>query len=169
MRPPFDRCSSRCVVRWIKLKERLFLALLHRRGGRRDIQPPPSRSAPSSNMSYAATNGLQVEVKGAPDDTSPPPSPCCHSRSSTRCCLGGDGGRSNGAGAGFVSFAPRGKIRHRISIAICPRLKRQRGGAGRGLGCSRRVGRFTTPRLTHTPRCSCLAPPPSKMRRRWRW
>jgi hypothetical protein len=28
-------------VRWIKLKERLFLALLRRRGGRRDIQPPP--------------------------------------------------------------------------------------------------------------------------------
>jgi hypothetical protein len=41
MRPPFDRCSSRCDVRWIKLKERLFLALLRRRGGRRDIQPPP--------------------------------------------------------------------------------------------------------------------------------
>ena len=33
---------------------------------------------------------------------------------------GGDGGRSNGAGAGFGSFAPRGKIRHRISIADCP-------------------------------------------------
>jgi hypothetical protein len=41
MRPPFNRCSSRCVVRGIKLKERLFLALLPRRGGRRDIQPPP--------------------------------------------------------------------------------------------------------------------------------
>ena len=28
MMPPFDPCRSRCVVRWIKLKERLFLALL---------------------------------------------------------------------------------------------------------------------------------------------
>jgi hypothetical protein len=37
------------------------------------------------------------------------------------------------------------------------------------LGCSRRVGRFATPRLTHTPCCSCLASPPPKMQRRWRW
>ena len=28
-------------MRWIKFKERLFLALLRRRGGRRDIRPPP--------------------------------------------------------------------------------------------------------------------------------
>ena len=27
-RPPIDRCSSRCVVRWIKFKEGLFLDLL---------------------------------------------------------------------------------------------------------------------------------------------
>jgi hypothetical protein len=65
----------------------------------------------------------------------------------------------NSAGAGFVSFATRGKIRHLISIAVYLRLKRQRGGAARGLGRSRRVGRFATPRLTHTPRCSCLASP----------
>ena len=36
---------------------------------------------------------------------------------------GGDGGRLYGAGAGFGSFAPLGKIRHRISIAVCPHLK----------------------------------------------
>ena len=46
MRLSFDCCSSRCVVRWIKLKERLFLALLRQRGGRRDIQPPPPALCP---------------------------------------------------------------------------------------------------------------------------
>ena len=126
--------------------------------------PPPRRIRPTRPRTACRWRSRALR-----EGTSPPPSPCCHSRSSVRCCSGGDGGRSNGAGAGFVSFAPRGKIRHRISIAVCPRLKRQRGGAGRGLGRSRRVGRFATPRLTHTPRCSCLASPPPKMRRRRRW
>ena len=131
--------------------------------------PPPCRIRPTRPQMACMWRSRALW-----DGKSPPPSPCCHSRtprmrSSARCCSGGDGGHSNGAGAGFVSFAPRGKIRHRISIAVCPRLKRRRGGAGQGLGHSRQVGRFTTPRLTRTPRCSCLASPPPNMRRRWRW
>ena len=131
--------------------------------------PPPRRIRPTRPQT--ACRWRSRALRGG---TSPPPSPCCHNctpctRSSAQCCFGGDGGRSKSAGAGFVSFAPRGKIRHRISIAVYPRLKRRRGGTGQGLGHSHRVGRFTTPRLTRTPRCSCLASPPPNMRRRWRW
>ena len=82
---------------------------------------PPLRSAPSSNTSYAAANGLQVEmllgwgwraferrgggvciVRTAGEDLPPdfnrrlPPSQTT----------------ARGHGAGFGSFTPRGKIRH---------------------------------------------------------
>jgi hypothetical protein len=133
-----------------------------RRTSRYPASPP--RAPPPRQTHPKWPPACRWRSRALRDGTSPPPSPCCHSRLSALCCSGGDGGRSNGAGAGFVSFAPRGKIRHRISIAVCPRLKRQRGGAGRGLGRSRRMGRFATPRFTRTPRCLCLAqlasPPP---------
>ncbi len=85
--------------------------------------PPPRRLRPTRPRTACRWRSRALR-----DGTSPPQSPCCHSRTprtrlSARCCSGGDGGRSNGAGAEFVSFAPQGKIRHRISIAVCPRLK----------------------------------------------
>ncbi len=154
-------------MRWIKFKERLFLALLHQRGGRHDFQPPPPRSAASSNTSYAAANGLQVEVKGAPGRyVSAPISLLPQSYPSNafeRAMLLGWGWRAfERRGVGVCIVRTAGEDSPPDFNRRFPRLKQQRGGAGRGLGRSRCVGRFATPGLTHTPHCLCLAPPPSQ-------
>ena len=98
------------------------------------------------------------------DGTSPPPSPCCHSRTprmrlSARCCLGGDGGRSNGAGVGFVSFAPRGKICHQISIAVFP-VSNNSAGARGGVWVVHAAWEDSPPPASHTHLAACALPPP---------
>ena len=103
------------------------------------------------NTSYTAANGLQVEVKGAPGryfSALISLLPQSYPSYAFECAmLLGWGWRAfERLGGGVCIVCTAGKIHHRISIAVRPRLKRRRGGVGQVF-------------LTRTPRCSCLASP----------
>ncbi len=111
--------------------------------------PPPRRIRPMQPRTACRWRSRALR-----DGTSPPPSPCCHSRSSTRCCLGGDGGHSNGAGAGFVSFALTG-----FQSPFAP-VSNDSAGARDGVWVLHAAWEDSPPPASHTHLAARALPPP---------